>query len=45
MGPRDNRRYEMIFIAPTVVRPDLPMGSAHGYRLPDTNLIKRKVNK
>jgi len=40
VGPRDNPRYKMVFIPPTVVRPDLPLGTSAGYRIHDDNLTR-----
>jgi len=40
VGPRDNPRYKMVFIPPTVVRPDLPLGRSAGYRIHDDNLTR-----
>ncbi len=35
-GPRDNPHHKLIFIAPTVVRPDLPISeTARGFRIKD----------
>jgi hypothetical protein len=38
VGPRDDPKYKMVFIPPTVVRPDLPLGRSAGYRIHDDNL-------
>ena len=40
VGPRDDPRYKMVFIPPTVVRPDLPLGRSAGYRIHDDNLTR-----
>jgi len=32
---RNNQDRKLIFVAPTVVRPDLPVRTTHGYRIPD----------
>ena len=38
VGPRDDPKYKMVFIPPTVVRPDLPLGRSAGYRIHDDSL-------
>ena len=38
VGPRDDPKYKMVFIPPTVVRPDLPLGRSAGYRIHEDNL-------
>jgi hypothetical protein len=40
VGKRDDPSYELIFIAPTVVRPDLPIRSTRGFRIEDKLLRK-----
>lgn len=37
-GNKENRRYELIFIPPTIVRPDLPLRPIAGFRIKDSLL-------
>jgi hypothetical protein len=44
MGPKENPHHELIFIAPTTVRPDLPLRDVRGFRIED-KLLRTKSSR